>query len=165
MSTRTTPSRCKTQPRLASRGLRQGTNSCPHLAGPLNRDRRGTWPIGGMQPLGTPSPLKPPASSLPPQAFSRLFGFSPEGDTSLPLVRKPPDLVSPPSLKPKRCILAGLVKFLAVGCGLNENYFLANFMSIGSVCDLASLARGLCFERNAPQLTTGSGLGCLREIV
>jgi hypothetical protein len=110
-------------------------------------------------------PLAPQASSPPPQACSRLFGFSPEGDTSLPLVRKPPDLVSPPSLKPKRCILAGLVKFLAVGCGLNENYFLANFMSIGSVCDLASLARGLCFERNAPQLTTGSGLGCLREIV
>jgi hypothetical protein len=102
------------------------------------------------QPLGPPSPPElwlgeqahPPTAwpPLAPRALAggagggggegrprvRLFGFSPEGGTSLPLVRKPPDLGSPP-LKPKRSILAGLVKFLAVGCGLNENYFLANF--------------------------------------
>ncbi len=29
-------------------------------------------------------------------------------------------VVSPPAFCPKRRILAGLVKFLAVGCGLNE---------------------------------------------
>jgi hypothetical protein len=29
-------------------------------------------------------------------------------------------VVSPPAFCPKRSILAGLVKFLAVGCGLNE---------------------------------------------
>jgi len=29
---------------------------------------------------------------LKPQVCLWLFGFSPEGDTSLPLVRKPPDL-------------------------------------------------------------------------
>ena len=29
-------------------------------------------------------------------------------------------VVSPPAFCPKRSILAGLVKFLAVGCGFNE---------------------------------------------
>jgi hypothetical protein len=29
-------------------------------------------------------------------------------------------VVSPPAFCPKRSILAGLVKFLAVGCGLND---------------------------------------------
>jgi len=35
--------------------------------------------------------LSPLASRLKPHACFELFGFSPEGGTSLPLVRKPPD--------------------------------------------------------------------------
>ncbi|MCY2997358.1 MAG: hypothetical protein NT168_04545 [Planctomycetota bacterium] len=37
---------------------------------------------------------------------------------------------TPNLLEPKRSILAGLVKFLAVGCGLNEFLFLANTESM-----------------------------------
>ena len=71
------------------------------------------------------------------RAEIRLFGFSPEGETSLPvcvshriwksITSKGPlfdmSLLLPP---PKRSILGGLMKFLAAGCGFNEIAPVAN---------------------------------------